>query len=291
MSYLGNTPTTSLFGTKTDSYNGDGSTVNFTLSREVVNEEDLEVIVNNVQQSPIDAYTVSGTTLTFTEAPSSGTSNILVTYRNNLITRFSPSDDTVTAAVLQANSVTTTKIADGAVTGAKIAANTIPSANLTTTGVSSGSYGGSSSIPTFTVDTAGRMSYAANIALSLNSITGNLSVSGNVRAKTYEETLSNVSIASGNVTINLSNATVFTTVVTSAANVIITSPPPNLVAFSFIIQLQQTGSYAITWPSSIQWPSNTAPTLSTTNGYRDTIALYTIDGGNNYWATSVLGQF
>ena len=165
MSYLGNTPTTALYAAKTDSYNGDGSTVNFTLSREVTNEEDLEVIVNNVQQDPFNAYTVSGTTLTFTESPSSGTGNILVTYRNNVITRVIPDDDTISAAMLQANSVTTTKIADGAVTGDKIAANTIPSADLTTTGVTASAYGGASNVATVTVDAQGRITFAANVAI------------------------------------------------------------------------------------------------------------------------------
>jgi len=169
MSYLGNTPTTALYAAKTDVYSGDGSTVNFTLTREVTNTEDLEVLVNSVQQStvPGDAYTVSGTTLSFTEAPSSGTNNISVTYRNNVITRIIPEDDTISAVMLQANSVTTTKIADGAVTGAKIAANTIPSADLTTTGVVAGTYGGSSQIPVVIVDAQGRLTSASNVALSL----------------------------------------------------------------------------------------------------------------------------
>jgi len=38
--------------------------------------------------------------------------------------------------------------------------------NLKTTGVSSGSYGGATQIPTFTVDSKGRLSYAANVAIS-----------------------------------------------------------------------------------------------------------------------------
>ena len=155
MSYLGNTPTTALYAAKTDSYNGDGSTLIFTLSRSVVNEEDLEVIVNNVQQDPFTAYTVSGTTLTFSEAPSLGTGNILVTYRNNVITRIIPDDDTVSAAMLQANSVTTTKIADDAVTAAKLA----------DTAVAAGNYGGADQIATITVDAQGRLTYAANVAI------------------------------------------------------------------------------------------------------------------------------
>ena len=155
MAFIGNTPTTQSFVSKTERYSGDGSTVNFTLSRQVAVATELEVIVNNVQQDPFDAYTVSGSTLTFTEAPSSGTNNITVTYRNYTVSRFVPSDDTITAAVLQANSVTTTKIADGNVTASKLAA----------TSVTSGNYGGSSNVTTITVDAQGRLTYAANVAI------------------------------------------------------------------------------------------------------------------------------
>jgi hypothetical protein len=155
VSYLGNTPTTQSFITKTERFNGDNTTVNFTLSREVANTVELEVIVNNVQQDPFDAYTVSGTTLTFTEAPSTGTGNILVTYRNYTISKFVPTDDTVTAVMLQANSVTTVKIADDAVTAAKLA----------DTAVTAGIYGGASNVSSFTVDAQGRLTAASNVAI------------------------------------------------------------------------------------------------------------------------------
>lgn len=305
MSFLGNTPSTQSFTSLTERFNGDGSTTTITLSRAVYNASDIEVIVNNVQQDPYDAYTVNGTTtLTFTGAPSVGTGNILVTYRNYIVSVVVPGQGTVTNSTLATGSVTGDKIgltaitgnliAAAAITGDKIAAATIGSSNLTTTGVSAGNYGSASNIPVITVGTDGRVTYAANVAtatVDVNNITGNVNISGNVKAQTYQETFSNVSIASGNITCNLASATIFKTVVTSAANVIFTSPPPNLTGFSFLIQLSQTGSYALTWPASIQWPLNTAPTLSTTAGYVDTIALYTIDGGSNYYATSVLGQF
>lgn len=65
------------------SFNGTGSQTAFTLSRTVPSAASIEVLVNNVQQSPYDAsYSVSGTTLTFSEAPSSGTNNVYVVYRD-----------------------------------------------------------------------------------------------------------------------------------------------------------------------------------------------------------------
>jgi len=200
----------------------------------------------------------------------------------------------VNGNLISSGTITGNLFNNNTITGDKIASATIGSSNLTTTGVSAGNYGSASNIPVITVGTDGRVTYAANVAtatVDVNNITGNVNISGNVKAQTYQETFSNVSIASGNITCNLASATIFKTVVTSAANVIFTSPPPNLTGFSFLIQLSQTGSYALTWPASIQWPLNTAPTLSTTAGYVDTIALYTIDGGSNYYATSVLGQF
>lgn len=72
------------FAVTNDSYNGDGSTTAFTLSQSVSATTDIEVIVDNVQQSPHDgSYSVSGTALTFSGAPSTGTNNIYVIYHGS----------------------------------------------------------------------------------------------------------------------------------------------------------------------------------------------------------------
>jgi hypothetical protein len=54
------------------------------LSVSISNPTDLEVFVENVQQEPITAYDAFGRTLTFSEAPPSGTNNIYVIYRNTV---------------------------------------------------------------------------------------------------------------------------------------------------------------------------------------------------------------
>lgn len=175
MSFLGNTPTTQSFTSLTERFNGDGSTTTVTLSRAVYNASDIEVLVNNVQQDPYDAYTVNGTqTLTFTEAPSSGTGNIIVTYRNYTITKFVPAEGTVTAAAIATGAITGDKVAvgtltgnlfaDGTITGQDIAANTIGSSNLTITGVSAGTYGGTGNTPSLVIDAQGRVTAAINVA-------------------------------------------------------------------------------------------------------------------------------
>jgi hypothetical protein len=175
MSFLGNTPTTQSFTSLTERFNGDGSTTTITLSRAVYNASDIEVIVNNVQQDPYDAYTVNGTqTLTFTEAPSSGTGNIIVTYRSYTITKFVPAEGTVTAAAIATGAITGDKVAvgtltgnlfaDGTITGQDIAANTIGSSNLTITGVSAGTYGGTGNTPSLIIDAQGRVTAAINVA-------------------------------------------------------------------------------------------------------------------------------
>jgi len=84
MAYIGKAPNTAIVNqTTSQSFNGTGSATAFTLNRSVNVSEDLEVFVNNVQQEPGSgkAYTASGTTLTFSAAPASGTGNIYVIYR------------------------------------------------------------------------------------------------------------------------------------------------------------------------------------------------------------------
>lgn len=79
-----------------DRFNGDGSTTGFTLSSDPGSENNTFVMVSGVYQQK-DTYSVSGTTLTFSTAPPTGTSNIEVV-SGSLLSIGVPSDATVTAS-------------------------------------------------------------------------------------------------------------------------------------------------------------------------------------------------
>lgn len=81
-----------------------------------------------------------------------------------------PNPTLATNAVGSANisdgAVATADIADAAITTAKVADGAITSAKLSTSGVSAGSYGSATEVGSFTVDSKGRVTAAANISIS-----------------------------------------------------------------------------------------------------------------------------
>jgi hypothetical protein len=63
--------TTGVVTVTQDSFTGDGSTVAFTMSTSVESNQAQRIVVavGNVYQNPASAYTLSGTTITFTSPP------------------------------------------------------------------------------------------------------------------------------------------------------------------------------------------------------------------------------
>ena len=115
--YLGNevlTATPASSETHIDEFNGDGSTLTFTLTRTPAanSAANFAVFVDNVWQryGSSYSYTVVGDVLTFTGAPPAGTNNI---------------------QCIQLNGVNTLNtVADGSITSAKIADGTIARVDL-----------------------------------------------------------------------------------------------------------------------------------------------------------------
>ena len=85
MAYLGASPLASFASPSKDTFSGDNSTTAFTMGQSVGDPNQIEVFVDNVRQEPTSAYTVNGTTLTFTGTPATGTNNIYVIHKQGVI--------------------------------------------------------------------------------------------------------------------------------------------------------------------------------------------------------------
>lgn len=100
--------------THIDTFNGNNSTTAFALTEVPASNtaENFMVFVDNVYQrhGSSYAYTVSGSTLTFTSAPASGTNNIQVIQLNGVNTLNSVADGAITTAKIQDANVTKAKL-------------------------------------------------------------------------------------------------------------------------------------------------------------------------------------
>ena len=102
----------------------DGSRTQFTLSNAPTNVQQVLLSLNGVIQKPGTAFTLSGSTVTLASAPASGTDYFAVVM-GSTVNIGTPSNNTVSTAILQDDSVTAAKIAAGAVGSTELAANAV----------------------------------------------------------------------------------------------------------------------------------------------------------------------
>ena len=128
MSYIGNEPP-NIGAYGVESFNGGGTS--FTLSKAAETATVL-LFIDGVRQTPVDAYSVSGTTLTTTATTPSGTDNVTVQFLGDVVDFGTPSDNSVTTAKIVDDAVTVDKLANSINT--EITANTAKVTNATHTG-------------------------------------------------------------------------------------------------------------------------------------------------------------
>ena len=109
----------------------DGSRTAFTVSNAPTNAQQLIISINGVIQKPnsgtgqpSEGFTLNGSTVTFSSAIPSGSDYFAIVLGSS-VNQGTPSNNTVTTAILQNGSVTTAKIADTAVTTGKIATDAV----------------------------------------------------------------------------------------------------------------------------------------------------------------------
>ena len=128
MSYIGNLPP-DIGAYDVESFDGGGT--EFTLKRAATTPSVL-LFIDGVRQTPTDAYSVSGVTLTTTATTPSGTDNVTVMFMGDVVDIGAPSSDTVSTATIQDDAVTAAKLANSINT--EITANTAKVTNATHTG-------------------------------------------------------------------------------------------------------------------------------------------------------------
>ena len=115
---------------------------------------------------------------------------------------------------------------------------------------------------------------------------GDVTLSQELTAKSYNETYATVSSSSQSLTIDCETANVFQVTLTedvTSSN--FTNPPSSGTAYGFTLRVVQGGTpRSLAWPSGVKWPNNgTAPSLSSSAGQIDVFVFFTTDAGVNWY--------
>ena len=162
----------------------DGSTQNFTLTNAPTNVQQVILSINGVIQkpnagtsTPSEGFALDGSTIKLAGAPASGASYFAIVM-GSTVNIGTPSNNTVSTAVLQDDSVTNAKIAAGAVGSTELAANAVITSKIADSAITAAKL--ASGAADLAADTSPQL--GGNLDLNSNDIsgTGNISVTGNI---------------------------------------------------------------------------------------------------------------
>jgi len=95
-----------------------------------------------------------------------------------------------------------------------------------------------------------------------------------------------VTSSSNATTVNLRDGTNFSHTLTENTTFTYSNSAASGKVSAFTLKIVQDASasgYAVTWPTSVDWPGGTAPTLTATANAVDVFVFYTHDGGTTYY--------
>jgi len=88
-------------------------------------------------------------------------------------------------------------------------------------------------------------------------------------------------------TLDLSTGHTFSITPTEALDILFSNPPASGTATGFSVEVNNTGGYALTWPSSVKWDLGTAPTATAS---KEVYTFITTDGGTTYYGKKAAGD-
>ena len=92
-------------------------------------------------------------------------------------------------------------------------------------------------------------------------------------------------VAVSGTAVDCATGSYFTKTITGATTFTFTNVPSG-VAYAFTFEVTLNGSNAITWPGSVKWPADTAPTI--TDGKTQVFVFLTDDGGTRWRGSSLV---
>lgn len=179
--------------------------------------------------------------------------------------------------------VTSGMIADGSIINADINASaaiadtklaTISTAGKVSGSAITGTIGGSTAI-----STSGNVATTGTLAVGQSSAAANTELDLN---GTYAQTV----VAVAALDVNCSTGNYFTKTI-SANSTFTFSNVPASRAYSFTLELTHT-SGTVTWPSSVKWNGDTAPTLTTGKTH---LFMFVTDNGGTRWRGAALVDY
>jgi len=116
------------------------------------------------------------------------------------------------------------------------------------------------------------------VAASGGTFTGTVNFNGNVTQAAQAVSALNIDCSTGNY---------FTKTISGSSTFTFGSVPSSGTAYSFVLELtHNVGNADVTWPTSVKWPSDTAPTF--TSGKTSLFVFVTDDGGSRWRGASLV---
>jgi hypothetical protein len=115
---------------------------------------------------------------------------------------------------------------------------------------------------------------------------GDVTLSEELTAKSYNETFASASSSAGALTLNCETGNVFQVTLTEdVTSTSFANPPASGTAYGFTLRVvQDSTARAITWPAAVKWRSGGfAPALSQASGAIDVFMFFTTDAGANWY--------
>jgi hypothetical protein len=126
-----------------------------------------------------------------------------------------------------------------------------------------------------------QLATTAFVTAAVGSGTGLPTTGGTLTGLVNLYTLTNKKVVMSTSAVDLSAGTVFSYTLPSVQTFTFSGTPATATTSTgFVLELTNGGAFAVTWPSSVKWPSGTAPTLTTAG--IDVLVFITLDNGTTW---------